>query len=100
MRPTRALKTVLVCLTHCVQLVNWPAVAFYLILIKCSQLVLFTWIAHWSITENETVAAIGPVLALVEIAIVVLHHFRQLRITPLRILTGHFDRHILRLDDC
>merc|ERR1712193_10616 len=58
-----AFQTILVRLAHSVQSVDWWTMA---------------WVGHWSITKNQTIAAIGPVLALIEIAVVVAHHVDQL----------------------
>jgi len=59
----RAFQAVLVSFANGVEGINWWTV---------------TGIGHWAITKNKTVAAICPVLALIEITIVVFHHIDQL----------------------
>jgi len=58
-----ALETILVRFAHSVQSINWWTMA---------------WVGHWAVTKNQTIAAIGPVLALVELAVVMAHHIDQL----------------------
>ena len=66
-----ALETILVRLAHRVQLVNGTTE---------------TGIAHWPIAENEAVATVRPVFALVEVVIVILHHVSELEVA---FLSGH-----------
>jgi len=58
-----AFQAILVRLANRVKSIDWWAVA---------------WVGHWAVAENKTVAAICPVLALIKIRIVVLHHISQL----------------------
>jgi len=46
------------------------------------------WIRHWSVAKDETVAAISPVLALVEVVVVVGHHVDQLGVSTVIVWFG------------
>jgi len=65
-RESGALDTVLVLFAHGVKCVDWGTV---------------TGVGHWSVTEDKTVAAVGPVLALVELWVVVFHHVGKLEVS-------------------
>merc|ERR1711935_873469 len=65
---TSAFLALFVLLANRIKWVNWVTMAH---------------VGHWSVAKNETMAAIGPVLALVKLRIVMLHHVDQLFVSLL-----------------
>merc|ERR1711915_142303 len=60
--------TVLVCFADCIECIDWWTM---------------TWIRHWSITKDKTVASISPVFSFVKIRVVMTHHVSQLKISTI-----------------
>jgi len=60
-----------VLLANRIEWVNWVTVAHF---------------GHWSVAKNETMASVGPVLALVKLRIVMFHHVDQLFVSFLALL--------------
>jgi len=68
---TSAFLALFVLLANRIEWVNWVTVAH---------------VGHWSVAKNETMTSVGPVLALVKLRIVMLHHVNQLFVSLLAFL--------------